>query len=131
MTTTAAGGGDAVPDARLGSEGRLDLAELDTEAAHVHLAVAPPRDRDGAAGEVPPEVAGPVRAVRSRADESLARESLVDVAEREVRTADPDLAQLAQARLAAAVAADEELRVLHACAGGDALALDRRSVLGA
>ena len=46
-------------------EGGLDLAQLDAEAAELHLVVEPAEELDGAVGAAPGQVAGPVQARRA------------------------------------------------------------------
>ncbi len=55
----------------VGGEGGLDLPQLDTEAAHLHLVVEPAQVLDASVGQVAPEVAGAIEPVSGRSSRRL------------------------------------------------------------
>ncbi len=101
---------------------RLDLAQLDAEAAHLDLSVGASGPLDLAVGAVATQVAGQVqpvvRAARERAGHELAGGGLdvAEVAAGQVRAAHADLAQLADAGQAAAGCQHKQLDIAHAAA---------------
>ncbi len=95
-------------------EHRLDLLQLDAEAADLDLEIAAAGELDAAAGQEAAEVAGfvePVaRVVRPGIGEELLAGLLrVGITDRQVARAEADLAQLADAGERAARAAHQEL----------------------
>ncbi len=86
-------------DGAVGAQRGLDLAELDAEAAHLHLVVGAAEELDAAVGEVPHEVAGAVEALAGGAGDGIGDEALggqvgaVEVAARDAVAADVELAR--------------------------------------
>ena len=54
---------DGLSDSRMLQQRRLDLAELDTEPAELHLFVGAPEVRDITPGQAPAEISAPVQAL--------------------------------------------------------------------
>src|ERR1043166_5081800 len=84
-------------------EHRLNLAQLDAEAAYLHLQVAAPERLDATVRRVSPNVASPIYMIAFSArervgDEAFARQLLVaEITERDMRAAQEDLARLSDA----------------------------------
>eukprot|EP00754_Rhynchopus_humris_P019232 Rhum_TRINITY_DN14637_c17_g1::Rhum_TRINITY_DN14637_c17_g1_i1::g.102701::m.102701 len=116
---------------------RVDLAQLDAEAADLHLVVHAAQALDGAVHQVVPQVARPVQLVlrvrRERRLDELLRRLLrqPQVPLREVRAAHVDLGRLTHAGRLAGRVQQQHLAVLHALAAGDHLLQLRQELLRA
>ena len=101
------------------AELRLDLAQLDAEAADLHLGVGAAGEGDLAVRQIAAQVARAVEAVPGPRDKGIGEEPLgrprlvPEVAARQVRAAHGDLAHLADPRQLPAAAQHQELDVLH------------------
>ncbi len=86
-----------MPDSRCGIERRLDLAQLDANAAHLDLKIGTAEELDIAIIQVPRDVAGAIQAfARAKRihDEALRSQlRLVQIAVRNSRAADEQLAR--------------------------------------
>jgi hypothetical protein len=109
--------GDRLLHVRMRSERRLDLAELDPEAAHLHLVVEAPEELDPAVVAVADEVASLVQPRAGGVVERVRDEPLGDevrpasVAAREASAADVELAGYADRHRPQARIEDVERRV--------------------
>ncbi|GGG89598.1 hypothetical protein GCM10011585_37310 [Edaphobacter dinghuensis] len=80
----------------------FDLAQLDTEAADLHLMVVPPEELQVAVGQITRQVSGAVHARAQLATEGIGEEALrgqlraVQIAARHTRSTDVHLAHRAE-----------------------------------
>ncbi len=109
----------------MAGQSRLDLAQLDAKTTDLHLVVGAGHELHLAVRPVAAEIAGAIEPVlrRSRSKwiepEALAGElGIAQVTRRQVRTANGDLAELADAGQALIPAQHQELDVAHTAAQG-------------
>jgi hypothetical protein len=114
VAVVARGGGGGA-DGRVPQQRRLHLAQLDAEAAHLHLLVRAPRRLHRPIRPVAPQIARAVEPVRRVAGPRVRHEPLggqrlvAQVAGGQVRRADPDLSHLADPRQLARAGPHQEL----------------------
>jgi len=101
------------------------LAKLDAKAAYLDLLVRSPYKNDIAIGKVPAEIAGLEHPVACRVAngpegvgdvQACCQAGIIPVTAREIRAADMNLAQLANACLYSGCGLDDELRAVYAAA---------------